>query len=156
MIQGSLREPEHLRSDADPPFVEGFDRGLVTLSDLSQDVLIRHANVLEQEFRRRRGADAELVLLLPDRESVEVLLNEKRGDPLVALIWIDRREDDEQARLVAVRDPQLVTVQNPVIAVPRGTASKREGVGAASGLRKSVCADRVGSESGQVSSLLVI
>ena len=65
VIERALRETEHLRADADAPFVQRLDRDLVALADVAEHVGARHA-VLEDQLARAAGADAELVFLLAD------------------------------------------------------------------------------------------
>ena len=40
MIQRALRQPQHLRADADAPFVQRLDGDLVALADLAHHVLL--------------------------------------------------------------------------------------------------------------------
>src|SRR3712207_8826587 len=50
----------------------------------AEDVLLRHLDAVEDQLRRARRADAELVLLLADAEAGEVALDDEGCDPLVA------------------------------------------------------------------------
>ena len=67
MVERALREADHLRADADAPFVQRLDRDLVALADLAEHVRARHAAVVEQQLAGAARADAELVFLLADR-----------------------------------------------------------------------------------------
>ena len=69
VIERALGEADHLRADADAPFVERFDRDLVALADLAEHLRLRHDAVFEQQLAGAAGANAELVLLLADGES---------------------------------------------------------------------------------------
>ena len=84
VVERAAGEPDHLRADADASFVQRLDRDLVALADLAEDVRRGHAAVLEDELARAARADAELVLLLADRESGDPALDEERGDAAVA------------------------------------------------------------------------
>src|SRR4029079_13920628 len=80
VIERAGGETDHLRSDADAALVEGFDRGLVAFADLTQDVRLGHAAILEDPFAGAAGTDAELVFLLADRESGGAALDDEGGD----------------------------------------------------------------------------
>jgi hypothetical protein len=79
---------DHLRADADAPFVQRLDGDLVALADLAEHVGARHAAILEQQLARAAGADAELVFLLADGEAGKAALDEKRGDAAIAGVGI--------------------------------------------------------------------
>src|SRR5690606_20384439 len=131
----TLREPEHLRADADASFVQRLDRDLVALADLAEHVLFRDAAVVHDQLDRRGRPDAELVLLLADTEAVRLPFDDESRDAAIALLGVGVREDDEHARLAAVRDPQLAAIEAPAAAVDlRRTGLERERVGAGAGL----------------------
>ena len=123
MLERALREPDHLRADADAAFVERFDGDLVALADLAEHVALRHAAVFEDQLAGAAGADAELVFLLADREAGQAALDEERGDAAVAGLGIDGREHDEEVGFVAVGDPELAAVEHEVVAVLARRAS---------------------------------
>src|SRR5947209_16388023 len=77
VIERALREADHLRAYADSPFVQRLDRRLVAFAHLAEHVRARHAALLEQELASAARADAELVFLLPDRESAEPALDDE-------------------------------------------------------------------------------
>ena len=141
VIERALREADHLRADADAPFVERFDRDLVAAAHFAQHVRARHAAVFQQQLARAAGANAELVLLLSDREPGEAALDEKRGDAAIAGVGIDGRKDDEQVRFVGVGDPELAAGQQEIAARFHGARRERERVAARAGLRQRVGAD---------------
>src|SRR5690606_10956829 len=85
VVKGALREADHLRADGDPALVQRFDRDLVSLSDLAEDVLLGDDAVVHDQLGRRGGADPEFVLLLPDAEPGEIPLDEEGRDSAVAL-----------------------------------------------------------------------
>ena len=111
VIERALREADHLRADADAPFVERFDGDLVAAPDLAQHVRPRHAAVFQQQLARAAGADAELVFLLADGEPGKAALDEKRGDAAIARVGIHGRKDDEEVGFVGVGDPELAAGQ---------------------------------------------
>src|SRR5690606_17562220 len=88
-IEGTLRDTDHLGTNADAALVERLDRDLVALSHRTQHIGRRHPAVLEDQLDRAGGADAELLLTLADAETGEVALDDESGDALVALRRID-------------------------------------------------------------------
>jgi hypothetical protein len=98
---------------------------------------------VEEDLAGGRGADAELVLALADREALVLALDEERGDPLVPLRRVHVREHEEDARLRGVRDPELVPLEDEGVALGPRAALEREGVGAGARLGETVRDDRV-------------
>ena len=72
-VERAARDADHLRADADAAFVQSFNRSLVALADFAQHVLFRHLAVFQNQFGRRRSANAELVFFLADRKPCETL-----------------------------------------------------------------------------------
>src|SRR5262245_38143559 len=151
---GALRQPDHLRADADAPFVQRLDGDLVSFAEFAQHVLFGRAAIVEEQFAGRRCADAQLVFLLAHRESGEIPFDNERGDTPVAFARIGVGEDDEEAGLIAVRDPQLAAVDQIMIAFVFGPGLHRERVGAGTRLAQTVGADRVGRQPRDVFLLL--
>src|SRR5262249_3066897 len=116
VVESALREPDHLRTDSDAALVQRFDGDLVTFAGFAEDVLGRYFRLFEDELAGARGADAELVFFLADAEAGEGAFDEECGDPLVALRRFYVREDDEEARLGAVRDPELASGEQIFVA----------------------------------------
>ena len=116
----------------------------------------RHAAAVEQQLARAARADAELVFLLADREARGAALDEERGDALVSRLGVDRGEDDEQVRLVAVGDPELLAVEDVVVTIRRrrGSCSAKASL-PEPGLRQGVRADPRRGQLRQVALLLV-
>ena len=98
---------EHLRADADSTLVQGLDGDLVALAHRAEHVGVRDDTALEDQLGGAGGADAELVLLLAHVEAREAALDQERRDALVALGEVGVGEDDEDAGLGAVGDPEL-------------------------------------------------
>jgi len=57
-IQRAPRDADHLRADANAPFVQRFDRNLVPLPNGAEDVRRRHDASIEDELSGARGANA--------------------------------------------------------------------------------------------------
>jgi hypothetical protein len=156
VVQGALRETEHLRADPDPSLVERLDGDLVAGAHLAEHVGAGDPHTLEDQLARRRGPDAELVLLLADGEPLGVAVDEERGDALVAHLGIDGGEEDEDPRLRRVGDPHLAAVDHPVVAVGSGAALERERVRAGADLAERIRAHCVGREAGEPPGLLLL
>jgi hypothetical protein len=141
VVERALRQANHLRSDADPPFVQGLDRDFVAFARFAEDLGLWHAALLEDQLARAAGADAELVLLLPDNESLRAALDDEGGDAAVTGVRIDGREDDEDVGFVGVRDPELPSGQEEGVAGISRPGGKRKRVASGAGLREGVGAD---------------
>ena len=102
--------------------------------------------MLEQQLAGARRANPELVFLLADREAGHAALDDERGDPAVARLRVEVREDDEEVRFVGVGDPELAAVEPVVVAVLPRPCLERERVAARTGLRQRVRADARGRQ----------
>ena len=101
MLERALRDADHLRADADAPFVQRLDRDLVALARPRRARSLRHLAVLEEQLAGRRARMPSLSSFLPTREAREVALDDERRDALVAGVRIGVGEDDEEPRLGA-------------------------------------------------------
>ena len=120
-VKGAVRDADHLRADADAPAIQRVDGDLVALADRPEHVVVRHLDTVENQLRRARRANTELVLLLADAESSEPSLDDERRDTLIARARIRVREHDVDLGLGAVRDPQLASGENPAVATLLGS-----------------------------------
>src|SRR5262245_34225586 len=75
VVQRALREPDHLRADGYPSFVQRLDGRAIALANFAEDICARHLAVLEQQLARAACPDPELVFLLADRKPGEVALD---------------------------------------------------------------------------------
>ena len=130
VIERALRQADHLRANADAPFVERFNRHLVALADLAEHAGARDAAVFEQQFAGAAGADAQLVFLPAHRESRQLAFDEERRDAAIAGLRVHRREHDEEACLLAVGDPELAAVEHKPVRRFGGAGAQRKGVAA--------------------------
>src|SRR2546423_1898814 len=150
VFERAARESDHLRADADAPLVQSLDGDFISAAYFAEHVLLRHAAGIEDYLRGRGGADAELVLLLADREALKLFLDDEGRDASVARLRVRVGEDDEDTGLVAVRYPELLSVQLVVVAAVYGARRHREGVGAGACFRQGVSADGVRGEARKV------
>src|SRR5688572_7988626 len=117
-----------------PRDVEGAHGDLEALP-LGAEALSRGDRAVGEVQRdRRRGADAELLLLLADREARRALLDQERRHALRPLGEIDGREDRDDVGVVAVRAPLLGAVEHVVVAAANGRGPEARRVGAGAGL----------------------
>ena len=77
-LERARSHPDHLRANPDPAFVQRLDRDLVALPDRPEHVFLGHAAPIEDQLGGARRPDAQLVLLLADREAGEVPLDQER------------------------------------------------------------------------------
>ena len=119
----ALGEAEHLGADADAAFVEGLDGDLVAFAGFAEDLRGRDDAVAEDELAGAGGADAELVFFFAESEAGGVFFDEEGGDAFVAGGGVEGGEDDEDAGLFGVGDPELLAVEDVVVATLRLRAS---------------------------------
>src|SRR6185503_14644852 len=130
-LQRALGDPDRLRRDAWPASIERPHRQLEPLADLADAIRIGDPDAREAQLRRRRAADAHLVLEPLDGEPWHVLLDDEARKSLVAgrLVGIVRdREDGDQVRDAALADEALRPVEDPVVAVAAGPGASRRHV----------------------------
>src|SRR5207244_11121891 len=101
------------------------------------------------------GADAEFVFFFAEGEAGRLLFYEEGGDALVAGGGIEGGEDDVEAGFFGVGDPELLAIEDVVVAAFDGAGLEGEGVGAGGGFAERVGTDGVGGEPGEVFFLLV-
>eukprot|EP00331_Platyophrya_macrostoma_P006894 CAMPEP_0176433120 /NCGR_PEP_ID=MMETSP0127-20121128/15816_1 /TAXON_ID=938130 /ORGANISM="Platyophrya macrostoma, Strain WH" /LENGTH=447 /DNA_ID=CAMNT_0017815453 /DNA_START=418 /DNA_END=1758 /DNA_ORIENTATION=+ len=154
-VHRALRNPHHLRRNADAALVQDLDRDLVPLAHLADHVLCRHHDVVEVQLRRRARADAQLVLQAPNAHALLLAaVHDEARDPLVALAGVHRRHHEEDVRLPAVRDEDLRPVQHVRVTLLLRARLQRERVAPARRLRQAEAPDRVLRQPRQVLRLL--
>merc|ERR1719464_2694432 len=127
---------------------------LVALAYLPKHCRGRHAAIVEVELTRRGGTDTELVLLLANGHPWVVFLHHKGSDPAVLLLRGCIGEDNEEPSLLRVRDPALVTLDDPIITVALRAGLECKCIGAGTRLRQAEAANRFCGKPGQVVLLL--
>src|SRR3954452_4999793 len=135
VVGRALGDADRLRRGAQARALEHGERHRQALALDADEVLVRHAHVLEDRGAGRRALDAELVLELGDAEALAVLLDDERAEaPLaVALLGCRAGEDDVEVGDRGVRDPVLRAVDDPLVAVADG--GRAQGAGVRAGLR---------------------
>ena len=92
---------------------------------------------------------------LPTVNPGKVLLDDERGDAFVSGGRIDRGQQDEHSRFLAVGDPQLLAVEDILVALQLRAGLQREGVGPRTGFAQRVGAHGVAAHARQVALLLL-
>ena len=93
---------------------------------------------------------------LPTVKPGKFFLHDERRDALVSGRRIDRRQQDEDAGFLGVGDPQLLAVQDVLIALQLRASLQRERVGAGVGLAQRIGSHRVSAHPRQVALLLLV
>ena len=115
VVDRALRDADRLRGGAEPRALERPERDRHAPALLADQVLRRHAHVLEQQLAGRRAADPHLVLELADAEPGPVGLDDERARaPRLA---VGDREDHVEVGDRRVGDPVLGPVDHPLVAV---------------------------------------
>src|SRR5438132_5119045 len=130
VLERAAGDANHLRTDADPSFVQRFDGDLVAFARLAERVFLRHTAIFQDQLAGGRSANAGLVLLLADGEAGEIAFDDERRNSLVAGIRIRVAEDDVDPRFSSIGDPELPAVEEPVITAILGLRGQGKGVGA--------------------------
>ena len=87
------------------------------LVHLAQNVLHRHPDVGEVQFRGVLRVLAHLVQLAAAFESRHSAFDDQQGEPLVPTVRISPGDNDDQVGVDACRDEGLGAVEHPVVAV---------------------------------------
>src|SRR5207245_2091762 len=123
---------------------------LVAYPHLARQVRRRHLAAVEDQLARARRADPELVFLLADGEPLDPALHGERRDAFVALAEVAVRENDEQACLGPVGDPQLASLEDPRVAGLGRAGLESERVRSRVWLGQRVGAEQIGREPRQI------
>lgn len=88
-VKGTLGASDHLSSNTDTALVQRVNGVLVTFTDLAENILLWHLDIIKVEDAGGRGADTELLLLLCNLNT-PFLFDNKGADTFVALGRITR------------------------------------------------------------------
>ena len=90
------------------------------LADVADDPVAGDAHVVEVQLAGRAALDAELALLLAEGEARVGLLDDEGADVVAArAVRVGHGEDGVVLGDTGVRDPRLLAVEDPVVAVLR-------------------------------------
>src|SRR5213078_1629392 len=120
--------------DAGAAAVEQAERLLEALVLLADEILRRHAHVLEDDLRRVARAQPELLDLAPVPEPGCALLHHEGRDAALSLLGRGRGHHDVDVSDRPLRDEHLGAVQHPRVAVAHGARAQRRRVAAGAGL----------------------
>src|SRR4051812_46969818 len=132
VVGRALRDADRLRGGAEARALERAERDGQAAALLADEVLRRHADILEQRVAGRRAVDPHLVLELRDREALGVLRDDERARAL--LLAVGDREHDVEVGDRRVGDPVLRAVDDPAVAILDRGRAHRGGVRAGLGL----------------------
>ena len=136
VIERAARQADHLRADGDAAFVQRLDGDLVALARLRPCTFSRGTRQLSRISSQVEDARRpSLSSFLPTWKPGKLALDQEGRDAFVAGLRIGVGEEQEEARLGGVGDPQLAAVEQEVVAVVLGARGHGEGVGARPGFR---------------------
>jgi len=128
------------RRQLEAAVVQDVERDFRALADFAEQIVRRHLCVVQQQGRRRRTVQAELVLFLAVAHPGKRALDDERGE----LLAVDFGKDDEQIGETAVGDPHLLAGQPPrSVGLPHGLCARAERVRSRSRLAEAVGADQL-------------
>ena len=130
---GALRQADRQRGDPDAAAVEHLQRVDEALPFLAEQLVGRHAAVVEDDFARVAGAHAELVLFLAGRHARRPVFDDEGRDAAMSLRPVGHGDDDHHAADPAVGDERLGAVDHPRLALARGRRPHAGGVAAGAG-----------------------
>ena len=133
-LEGRPHHAERLSRHTDAARVQHAHRDLESLALGPEPLVEGHLHVLERQRHGVRAAQAHLVLCLADHEARRSALEDERGEAAAARRLVGAREDQVDARLLAVRHPVLASSQYVVLFRPRGGCLDRARVRAGAGL----------------------
>src|SRR5262245_55001267 len=104
-----------------PPLIEGEHRNLEAFADAAEHVLFWHLHVVHLEEAGVAREDAPLLLECSAREPLERALDQEAGDArwitLLLLLGVAPGKDHVVIGYVSERDPHLLAVEKPSIAL---------------------------------------
>ena len=113
-LEALARGAERSGAELQAADVQDVERDLVAEAEVAEEVLGGDEDVLQNELRRRRALDAELVLLWAGAHAFCRALDQERGE----LLAVDLGEDGEEIGEAAVGD-ELLHAAQAVAAVGR-------------------------------------
>ncbi len=157
LLQRSLGEADRHCGDADPAPVEGGQEDTSPLAKRSQQGLVGHAAVVEDQLSGVRGVPAQLAVGLLGFIPQRAIGNDKSAEWGAA---VDRRpggDDDKGAQLVAgVGDKSLGAVDDPAAVFAAGACGRGANVGAAAWLGAGERAEMLAAGEGHEPALLLL
>jgi hypothetical protein len=140
--EGLLGRAEAVGAQRQAAAVEGRHRDLEAVADGAEAIGIGHAHLVEMDLDGAAAALAHLVLGLARTETGHLLLDDEGRDPAPrAELPIVGGEDHDQVGHIAVGDPDLGAVEDPVLALACRGRAHGPGVAAAVGLGQGVAGE---------------
>ena len=154
LVHGAAPAATAARADRDALVHQRGDRDRPTFVDVAEHLLVRHADVVEEHLVEA-GAAVHLLERL-DRDAGRPHVDDERGDALV-LLGVGVRAADDLAEVgeLRARRPDLLAVDDPLVAVARRGRGERRDVGAGAGLAEQLRPDLLAAQQlGEVALLL--
>ncbi len=152
----SLRDTERLRADPRPRAIEDGEGDLESRPLLAEAVRSGDLDLLEDDLRGRRSADAQLVFQLLDLPWARLAFEHERGDAAVIAPAVGLREDDQRPGHAAVCDELLGAADHVVTSDLACTRLHRGRIGSAARLRQRVRRDLLAGGERRTHSLLLL
>ena len=140
LVEAALGAAEAAGADVEAAAVEAHHRDPEALALAADEILGRHADLVEIDLGGRLRMPAELLLLRAEADARHVLLDHQAGN---ALRPVDAGADhgDVDLVLAAARDERLGAGDDIIIAVLDRAGLERRRVGARAGLGQAIGAD---------------
>ena len=141
LLESALCNAQCLCGDADAAAVEGSHGDLEALALLAQQVLLGHLHIVEDQLSGGGGANAHLVIVIAELETLPALLHDERGDAAGADVGSGDGEHHVGVGLGCVGDEDLAAVEEIVIALIYSGGLRAACIGACVGLGEAESAD---------------
>ena len=138
---GSLGNPQCLGCNADPAPVQGSHGDFEALAPFAQQVLFGQFHIVEDQFCRGRGADPQLVVVVPEGETGHAFFHDEGADAPGALSRFGDGKNYIGIGFAGVGDEDLVSVEDPVGAVEFSGGFRFPGIRTGIGFRQAEGAD---------------
>ena len=124
----------------EPAVVQHVERDLVALADFTQQVVRRHARILQDHCRSRRAVQAHLVFFLAGADARKRAFDDEGGEEGA----VNLGEHDEEVGKAAARDPEFLAGQRPAaVRQSRGFRARGQRIRTGAGFAQAVGAERL-------------
>ena len=132
-IECAFSKSERCCSHLEPASLQSQLHGGIALADLPQNAVLRNAAVREEDLT---GVDrAEHWNFTLDDEARRSFLDDEGRDSLLALAFANASHHDREVGVAGVADPDLSSVEHPVVGLSNGSGLHCGGVAPGTGFR---------------------